>query len=315
MKRFVLSALSLALLAGCSSAPSATTPSASPESENVSVPEGLKILSPSGAPSYALVPLAKYDNQELTIVDGSDALQAAFVNPDSEYDVIIAPTNLGAKLISAGKTDYSLVSVVTTGNLFIVGEEGALDGDGEIALFGENAVPGLIYKKVCTDITNPATWYSSVTEAQAALLAGNASAALLAEPAATATITKAKKDGKALVKLADLQELWGEDGYPMASMFVRNDVLESNAQGIEALVNELKDYADAINAGKTDISADLDSLSDPSMFGATPSAMVKAAYTGMGIHVDLAEKNKENIENFLNLFSVSLTDSTIYSFN
>ena len=84
MKRFVLSALSLALLAGCSSAPSAATPTASPESETVSVPEGLKILSPSGAPSYALVPLAKEGNQELTIVDGSDALQAAFVNPDSE---------------------------------------------------------------------------------------------------------------------------------------------------------------------------------------------------------------------------------------
>lgn len=310
MKRFVLSALSLALLAGCSSAPSAATPTASPESETVGVPEGLKILSPSGAPSYALVPLAKEGNQELTIVDGSDALQAAFVNPDSEYDVIIAPTNLGAKLISAGKTNYSLVSVVTTGNLFIVGKEGALDSDGEIALFGENAVPGLIYKKVCTDITNPATWYSSVTEAQAALLAGNASAALLAEPAATATITKAKKDGKTLVKLADLQELWGEDGYPMASMFVRNDVLESNEQGIKALVNALKDYA-----GDEDISADLDSLSDPSMFGATPSAMVKAAYEGMGIHVDLAENNKENIKNFLNLFSISLTDSTIYSFN
>ena len=307
MKRFVLSALSLALLAGCSSAPSAAAPSASSESETVSVPEGLKILSPSGAPSYALVPLAKDGNQELTIVDGADALQAAFVNPDSEYDVIIAPTNLGAKLISADKTNYSLVSVVTTGNLFIVGEEGALDSDGEIALFGENAVPGLIYKKVCTDITNPATWYSSVTEAQAALLAGNASAALLAEPAATATITKAKKDGKTLVKLADLQELWGEDGYPMASMFVRNDVLESNAQGIKALVNELMDYADKVNAGDEDISADLDSLSDPSMFGATPSAMVKAAYAGMGIHVDLAENNKKNV--------ISLTDSTIYSFN
>lgn len=315
MKRFVLSALSLALLAGCSSAPSAAAPSASSESETVSVPEGLKILSPSGAPSYALVPLAKDGNQELTIVDGADALQAAFVNPDSEYDVIIAPTNLGAKLISADKTNYSLVSVVTTGNLFIVGEEGALDSDGEIALFGENAVPGLIYKKVCTDITNPATWYSSVTEAQAALLAGNASAALLAEPAATATITKAKKDGKTLVKLADLQELWGEDGYPMASMFVRNDVLEANAQGIKALVNELMDYADKVNAGDEDISADLDSLSDPSMFGATPSAMVKAAYAGMGIHVDLAENNKENVKNFLNLFSISLTDSTIYSFN
>ena len=75
------------------------------------------------------------------------------------------------------------------------------------------------------------------------------------------------------------------------------------------------DYADKVNAGDEDISADLDSLSNPSMFGATPSAMVKAAYAGMGIHVDLAENNKENVENFLNLFSISLTDSTIYSFN
>ena len=152
MKKQLSAVLALTLLAGCgaastaaSTAPAATTAAATAETASTSFTSDNKysVLAPTGAPGYALLPLADNDSVSLELVDGADSLQAAFVNPDPQYDVIVAPTNLGAKLISAGKTDYRLAAVVTTGNLYIVGtSEDVLSGTGTIALFGEQAEIG-----------------------------------------------------------------------------------------------------------------------------------------------------------------------------
>ena len=47
------------------------------------------------------------------------------------------------------------------------------------------------------------TWYASVAEVQGAMLAGKADVALMAEPAATATIAKAKEKGQELKIVMD----------------------------------------------------------------------------------------------------------------
>lgn len=311
MKRFVITALCAALLAGCSAGSSSVTPSAAPK-EETEIPQDIAILSPTGAPGYSLVPLLKEGYSNITFTDGSDALQAAFVNPDPQYDVIIAPTNLGAKLISAEKTSYKLAGIITTGNLYIVGEEGALDGNGTIALFGENAVPGMLYTHLFTEGTMQETWFNSVSEAQAALLSGNADAALLAEPAATATIAKGKETGKTFTKLADLQEKWGDSGYPMASLFVKEDC---DSDVIYSLIQKVQQYSQDVTDGKENIQEDIDSLSDSSVLGATPSAMVAKAYAGMGIHPSVALDQYDNISEFLNLFSVSVSKEAFIQFD
>ena len=70
-------------------------------------------------------------------VAGSDALLAALSKKDSEYDAVVAPINVGATLIEKEKTDYVLDSVVTWGNLYIVGtDESALSEEGMFAAFG-----------------------------------------------------------------------------------------------------------------------------------------------------------------------------------
>lgn len=321
MKKQLSAILALTLLAGCgsgsaaaSSAPAATTAAA--VSTEFTSDNDYTVLAPTGAPGYALLPLADNDSISLDLVDGSDSLQAAFVNPDSAYDVIVAPTNLGAKLISADKTDYRLAAVITTGNLYIVGtSEDVLSGTGTIALFGEEAVPGLVYRKLQPTATMSEVWYNAVTDAQQALLSGQADAALLAEPAATATIAKGKEAGMSLTKVADLQEMWGDDGYPMASLFIRQDTYEENRDDMAELINVLKNYADGVKSGGIDVAADLDSVSDPSIFGSVSSAMVAKTYTAMGINPDFAKGQEESLQEFLDLFGVTLSDDAVLSFD
>ena len=194
MNKFTKALLAVLLLAGCSTAddPAEETPD-EPAAEKTD----LKILAPSGAPSVALLG-AFEDGFEITTVDGPDALQAAFVSPEAEYDVIVAPTNLGVKLIQAGKAQYKLYDVLVWGNLYMIGTSADIleQEDARIAAFGEAAVSGLVFKKEFPELAEKTIWYPSVADARAALLGGSVDATLIAEPAATATIAAGKEKGK-----------------------------------------------------------------------------------------------------------------------
>ena len=80
-----------------------------------------KVIIPSGTPLIALGNLIDDDNFDIEVVNGSDPLQAAFVS--GEYDMIVAPFNLGAKLFLAGKSKYLLESIITTNNTYLISRE------------------------------------------------------------------------------------------------------------------------------------------------------------------------------------------------
>ena len=107
----------------------------------------INILCPTGAPSLSLV--SEYENLikdgRVDFVDGSDTLVSELVKDNSEYDMIIAPINVGAKLMAEKQTQFQLTGVLTWGNLYLVGtDEKELQNEGEIALFGKGSVPEYI---------------------------------------------------------------------------------------------------------------------------------------------------------------------------
>ena len=131
--------------------------------------ETVRILCPTGAPALALV--GEYDNisknGEIQFVDGTDQLIAQLSKADSEYDIIIAPINIGAQLIAKNQTSYRLKSILTWGNLYLVGtSQDALNETGELALFGEGAVPQKIIETVDLSIRLEPHYYSSATLVQ-----------------------------------------------------------------------------------------------------------------------------------------------------
>ena len=273
--------------------------------------EPIKILSPMGATALSLLGL--YVNSDVTIdtVDGSDALSAEFSKEDG-YDIIVAPINLGAKLISSGKSPYQLDSVVTWGNLYIVGtDEKALEKEGAFAAFGEAAVP----QKVLTssmdmkEIKPTITYYNSVNDVQAQLLSGKANVGLLAEPAASATIAKAKEKGIELKVITDLQKAYKEknkktnDGYPQAAIFVRKDRIKNSSTYIETA----KEFVDSSSEDEKEMKnaidvATIDKLGVPSV------DMILKTWKRQNINFVKASKVKEDITSFLKQFDITLKD-------
>ena len=102
-----------------------------------------KVIMPSGTPLIAFGNLLDDENFDIEVVNGSDPLQAAFISGD--YDIIVAPFNLGAKLYMAGKSNYRLESIITTNNTYLISKEkyDSLDmlKDKTVLAYGAGSMP------------------------------------------------------------------------------------------------------------------------------------------------------------------------------
>lgn len=322
MKKLFSAMLAAVMLVGCSSSGSSSATTAEAETtagaaaETVTA-EGLKILAPQGAPALSLIPVKNDDRNDITTVDGSDALQAAFVSPTSEYDVIIAPTNLGVKLASAGNTNYKLLAIVDWGNLYIVGNDESVleDENAVITAFGEDAVPGLVFKRVYEDqIAGTVNWVGTVQEAMATLVAGQCDAALLAEPVATAAIAKAKENDLTVSVVSNVQEEWGDDGFPMAGFFVNSETYEENSAMYASMLEEMKEYAEttAADEDKTQLVDDINAAGTD-FYGVPSAEIIGKCYNRMNIGITMISECKDEVSDFLSLFGVDSIDDGIIS--
>lgn len=279
--------------------------------------EELKILTPNGAPSLSLLSVYKdiNENGEVKIVEGSDLISSELVKKDSSYDVIIAPINLGCKLIEGGKTDYKLAGILTWGNLYLV-ENTAVKTD-TIAAFGEQAVPGLIFNLVkdSSDFMKDkeVTFYNAVTDVQPQIIQGKAHYALMAEPAATATIAKAKQNNVTLKIVADLQDIYqkqvgsSELGYPQAAIFVKNRAdVEDLLTKIDAFTN-----TDALKEDNQ-IETLINEIGTQT-FGVPSAEIVSKTWEKQNIHYRDAKVVKNDIETILKQFGITYNDDMLAS--
>ncbi len=240
---------------------------------------------------------------------GSEAVSAEFAKGDSEYDIILAPINLGTKLISAGKSEYRLDGVITWGNLYLVGtSENALNEEGSFAAFGEGSVPDVVFKNTVdtASIVPEITYYSSAQDVQGILLSGKAQSGLLAEPAVTATIAKAKEQGIELMTIMDLQtayqEKMGTDfaGFPQAAIFVKSgseEKAKAAIMQIEEFVNKTAvDTPESITALVDELGADV--------IGVPNSKIATSTWAKQNIRYVKASECEADITTMLKLFDI-----------
>lgn len=297
VKVFLAAALSIGL-AACSSG----------ENEEVKL-EPVKILCPTGAPGLSLLGALNNDLVTVDFVEGTDVLTAEMAKEDSEYDIIVAPTNLGAKIYT-NSPNYNLDAVLTWGNLYLVGKEGVDLSTANIAAFGEGAVPGMVFKNVYDVDTMNVNWYNSVQEAQQALLTGQVDAALLAQPVAAATIAKGSEQGLNLSVVSDLQELWQTTnemdikGFPQASLFVKKDSEEKVSyvlDGIKTFLNSVDD--EAISSAIEAVGAD--------KLGIPNAQLAVKTWKAQNINYVSGKDAKKDIEAFLKVFNMELPEGLI----
>ncbi|MCR1960921.1 hypothetical protein [Thomasclavelia cocleata] len=294
MKRFIkylFCLLMLLMLVGCNSNTSSTN---------------INILCPVGAPALSFV--SEYENINKTgkidFVDGSDQLIAELSKNNSDYDIIVAPINLGAKLIQNKQSDYKIKGIITWGNLYYVGtSDNDLKETGELALFGEGAVPQKIVDTVKINTSLTPKYYQSATLVQQQLLSGNVKVGMLAEPLASATIAKAKQNNLELSIIADLQKSYDQNGYPQAAIFIKDgkdykDLFESIDDFTNNGYEGLKEYLEKIGINK---------LSLPSIEITTKSI------DRQNIHYQDASKCSKQIKDFLKLFNIDFDKSMLAS--
>ncbi len=272
----------------------------------------LKILAPSGAPALSLLP-AQIAGLSIDFVDGADPLQAALVNPTPEYDIIVAPSNLGMKLAAAGKSTYKMLGVVTWGNLYIVAEKGT-EADPStwtnVASFGEQSVTGKVFTEAYGADLNmdEVTWYNSTAEASAALISGEAKVAMLAEPNATASIAKAKENGIELEIIDDVQARYSGEtgkGFPQAALFVQADSYAEHKDEIDTVFSILSEFSSAVNEMDADSLAELiESAGGAETFGIPNSQIAAKVWDRLNINVAAASDHIEELSEFGKLFEI-----------
>ncbi len=285
--------------------------------QGVSQKEAVKVLAPSGAPALGILGAFSAENvASVDTVSGSDVLQAELAKADGEYDIIVAPSNLGMALAAKGMDNYQLAAVITWGNLYLVAEdEDALEKAGTLAAFGEGAVPQLVLENAL-DIRTLApevVYYNAVSDAQTQLLSGQADIALLAEPAVSAAIAKAKENGKELQVIADLQQLYvrhneteAESGYPQAAIFVKKGEsasLDSVLHAIETFANETGNEEEALREAVE--AAGVDVLGVPSADVAVRS------WPRQNIRYVDAQSAKADLVQFAEIFNIDVDIETL----
>lgn len=273
-------------------------------------PVELTILTPTGAPAVALVSLmADKTADKFTVVDGAEAIGAAMVK--GSYDVIVAPINLGLSLAAKGNSEYILASILTWGNLYVVGDEtAALTQTGDIALFGQAAVPQKIWDTVKTKLGNVRNgiYFNAVSDVQVQLLSKKINLGLMAEPALSATIAKAKAQGLTLKVVADLQVAWksatGLTNYPQAGLFIKKNADKKVRSAVEARFKQIDSFVKTVNGDPQKIIAAVDEI-DAATIGIASSAIIATAWNRMNIKIVKAKDALPEIEAFMKLFGMN----------
>ena len=268
-------------------------------------PVNAKIIVPFGGPAITHIQMIKEEPEllegsqySIEVVRGADPLVAAFTS--KSHDIIIAPTNLGAKMYNAN-SEYVLAATIAWGANYLVSTEGDFNLEDlrgqEIIAFGKNATPDVVLTSVLkkAGIYDEVTikYVNSVNDVQAEIIAGNAKFGLLAEP--ILTVTKTKKQGLGVL---DLQEEWasisGKSIIPQAGVFVSKSLLENNKDFVTNYLAQLEKSIDFANT-----SEDLASYSDEIEFG-LPGAIVAKATPSSNLKFVNAIDSKDDLLVYFN---------------
>jgi NitT/TauT family transport system substrate-binding protein len=213
--------------------------------------EEIKMIVPYGSTQFAQLYMQNNSKYLVDIIQGPDPLVAAFAT--SSYDVIFAPTNLGAKMYQS-KDDYQLLAVITWGNFYLISmQENTFNLDSlknkEIILFGQNQTADIILKYILNenDITASYSYLDSILSVQSAFILDQSKIYLVAEPIFSNLLSLYPS-----IKSIDLQleykNLTLSDSYPQAGVFIhknlKQNVVNQILTDLENSINNLEDNLD-----------------------------------------------------------------------
>ncbi len=212
----------------------------------------VNVYAPDGAPALALAKLMHEENDlgedvSYHIVDsGSLTSRVTAGNEADNADLIIMPVNMASKVLNDGSR-YKMLGTVTHGNLFILANKNAeqltrdnfaekLSGK-KVGVINLTEFPGVMFRTLLAK-------YSVTAELSQVAPAGVTGTDLsydyflVPEPAAS---TRVGVTAAELAFVGDVQELYGEGGYPQAVLMAKTSLIEQNPQFISRFTEALAD--------------------------------------------------------------------------
>ena len=195
--------------------------------------EDIQMIVPAGLPQLAQLYMQASDDYDITIVEGADPLVAAFGS--ASYDVIIAPTNLGAKLYDS-KPDYQLVASITWGSYYLVSKTSIDEMDQlDIVAFGKNQIPDAIMQYVLEglEFDFEISYLDSLSSVVSEFVLDGSKVYLMSEPQLSVVASS-----NTSLDIFDLQAayetLTGYEDFPQASVFVHHTLSDQAVEDIKA---------------------------------------------------------------------------------
>lgn len=296
MKKIIISLLAvITLLAACNQQPTTTvdeTVDVSQETKPVveeEMPEktepiveapekpepvDIKVIAPYGTPVLTMVKMF-VENPVIAVnaavtyeaIQATDVLTSELVNGSA--DIAIVPTNLAAVLHSK-EVGYRLAGSSVWGIFYIIATEEITsieDLKGKtISLIGRGLTPDAMLRHILkengidpdTDVT--LEYFSGSSELATNFIAGQGQIAMIPQPLLTNVLMK-REDAKAVI---DLQQAWadvtGMDSYPLSSIIVKQTLIDSHPEVVDAFLSEYADSVQWLNDNPAEAGAYYESL-------------------------------------------------------
>lgn len=211
----------------------------------------INVYAPDGAPALALAELM-YKNEDFDegvsyhIVANTTLSSRVTAEDESKNaDIIIMPINMASKLLNDGSR-YKMLGSVTHGNLYILANKNtpeltsgnfAQNIEGKtIGVVNANEFPGVMFKTLLSEYTVQNAQVMQVNVPQIVGTDTTYDYFVAAEPGVSKIVGTPENEIKIV---GDIQELYGEGGYPQAVVMAKTSLIEGKGEFVAKFMDKL----------------------------------------------------------------------------
>ncbi len=280
-----------------------------PDDGGNGIKEEVNIVVPQGNPFIAVGNLVGEENIKIDSVNGAAGVKQALVA--GEYDIVVAPLNLGAQLFVKGQSKYVLNSVIALGNTYIVSNKNTKldslqDLEGKTILaYSQGGTPDIILQYVLksNNINVTIEYQPSITEVVPFFIQGQYDFILAAEPVITNLKVKKNKE----LNVLNLQD-YTDNTIMQAAVFVKPE--SAKQESIDAVIKKIEENIKAMNE---DPKAYADSIVTKDVYFSDLGAdIISTSLPNANLSFLSAKDNKTKIESYLTMIGYELPNEGFY---